>query len=152
MSQTVYVSSEALAELKQELERRKFVTRREIAARLEVAKELGDLSENFEYHEAKEQQGANESRVIELESIIRNAVLVEKKIGGTIALGSTFTAEVDGAQKVFRLVGATEANPLEGKISNESPIGKAFLGKNHGDVVEVNVPSGKVNYKILRVE
>ena len=152
MSQTVYVSPEALVELKDELERRKLVTRREIAARLEAAKELGDLSENFEYHEAKEQQGANESRVFELESLIRNAVLVERKTGGSIALGSTFTAEVDGAKKIFQLVGATEANPMEGKISNESPIGKAFLGKNAGDAVEVHVPSGTVNYKILSVE
>lgn len=152
MSQTVYVSAEALEELKHELQHRKMVIRREIAARIEVAKELGDLSENFEYHEAKEQQGANESRIIELESMIRNAAVVERKIGGSIALGSTFRVKVAGAEKTFQLVGATEANPIEGKISNESPIGRAFLGKNLGDAVEVDVPSGNVRYEILSIE
>lgn len=152
MSEAVYVSAEALEELRSELERRKMVTRREIAARIEAAKELGDLSENFEYHEAKEQQGANESRVIELESMIRNATVVQKKTGGTIALGSTFTVEVGGIQKVIQLVGATEANPMEGKISNESPIGQAFLGRNPGELVEVQVPSGAVSYKILSIQ
>src|SRR3989338_6999649 len=106
MSQAVYVSAEALEELKHELHHRKMVTRREIAARIEAAKELGDLSENFEYHEAKEQQGANESRIIELEDMIRNAVVVEKKTGGSIALGSTFHVKVGGMEKAFQLVGA----------------------------------------------
>ena len=152
MSQAVYVSAEALEELKHELHHRKMVTRREIAARIEAAKELGDLSENFEYHEAKEQQGANESRIIELEDMIRNAVVVEKKTGGSIALGSTFHVKVGGMEKAFQLVGATEADPLGGKISNESPIGQAFLGKNPGDIVEVDVPSGKVSYEVLRIE
>ncbi len=152
MSQTVYVSAEALVELEKELVHRKMVTRREIAARIEAAKDLGDLSENFEYHEAKEQQGANESRVMELENMIRNAAVVENKTGGSVALGSTFTVKFNESEKVFKLVGATEANPIEGKISNESPIGKAFLGKNAGDLVEVEVPSGKVVYTVLRVE
>lgn len=152
MSQTIYVSEEALAELQQELRNRKFVKRREIANRIEAAKELGDLSENFEYHEAKEQQGANESRVLELEMIIRNAVLVKKKSGGTISLGSVFTVQTGDLTKTFQLVGVTEANPIEGKISNESPIGRAFLGKANGDLVEAEVPSGRVTYKIISVD
>jgi transcription elongation factor GreA len=140
-----------LDQLKKELGERKIKTRKEIAARIEAAKELGDLSENFEYHEAKEQQGQNESRIIELEHMVRNAVIVSKKIGGTINLGSTFTVLYEGREKTFQLVGATEANPLEGKISNESPIGKAFIGKGEGEEVKVDVPSGVVEYKVVKI-
>ena len=122
-----------------------------IAARI-TAKELGDLSENFEYHVAKEDQAQNEERIIGLEDMIRNAKIVEKKSGGTIGLGSTFTVETAGIEKMFQMVGATEADPLSGKISNDSPIGVAFIGKGPGDKVEVTVPSGAVEYKILSVE
>lgn len=147
-----YVSPEGLEGLKNELETRRKETRPEIAARISAAKELGDLSENFEYHVAKEDQAQNESRIIELEDMIRNAKIVEKKIGGTIGLGSTFTVKTAGVEKTFQMVGATEADPLSGKISNDSPIGLAFIGKEAGDKVEVTVPSGIVEYKILSVE
>ncbi len=152
MNDIIYVSPEGLDKLKEELETRRKVTRYEIAARILAAKELGDLSENFEYHVAKEDQAQNESRIIELEDMIRNVKIVEKKTGGTIGLGSTFTVKQNGVERTFQMVGATEADPLTGRISNDSPLGVAFIGKSQGDSVEVNVPSGVVEYKILSVE
>lgn len=148
-----YISADGLAKLEAEFEKRKKETRREIADRIESAKELGDLSENFEYHEAKEQQALNESRIMELESMIRDVVLVEQKTGGhEVSLGATFVVEMDGVQKTFEMVGSNEANPLEGKISNESPLGQAFLGRGVGEEVEVEVPSGTMAYKIIEIK
>ncbi len=152
MNDIIYVSPEGLDKLKEELETRRKVTRYEIAARILAAKELGDLSENFEYHVAKEDQAQNESRIIELEDMIRNVKIVEKKTGGTIGLGSTFTVKQNGVERTFQMVGATEADPLTGRISNDSPLGVAFIGKGAGDQVDVTVPSGVVAYKILSVE
>lgn len=152
MTDITYVSEEGLQKLQAELQNRKTVMRPEITARIGAAKELGDLSENFEYHVAKDDQALNESRIADLEEMIRNAKIVEKKSGGTIGLGSTFTVKISGAEKVFQMVGATEADPMAGKISNESPIGLAFLGKESGDSVSVQVPSGTVDYKIVSVE
>lgn len=150
---STFVSEEGLEELKKELKRRKDVLRPEIAQKIASAKELGDLSENFEYHDAKDQQGQNESRIMELEEMIRGAVLVQKKSGGSaISLGCTFVAEKDSEQKTFQLVGSSEAGPLEGKISNESPMGQAFLGHTVGDVVEITTPAGIVNYKIVEIK
>ncbi|MFA6131566.1 MAG: transcription elongation factor GreA [Patescibacteria group bacterium] len=150
---STFVSSQGLEDLKKEFAERKSITRPEIAQKISSAKELGDLSENFEYHEAKEQQGQNESRIMELEQMIREAVLVQQKTGGvTLSLGCTFTAEKDGTKKVFQLVGSSEANPLEGKISNESPMGQAFLGHIIGDVVEITTPAGIVKYKIIEIK
>lgn len=136
----------------EELETRKTTTRRDIAEKIGAAKELGDLSENFEYQEAKEEQGSNEVRISELESMIKDSVLVEQQKGGdTITLGTTFTAEVGGLKKTFQIVGSNEASPLEGKISNESPIGQAFIGHGVGDKVSVAVPSGTMVYKIIDI-
>jgi len=148
-----FVSSQGLEDLKKELEKRKKVLRPDIAQKISSAKELGDLSENFEYHEAKEQQGQNESRVMELEQMVREAVLVHQKTGDvTLSLGCTFTAEKNGEKKVFQLVGSSEASPFEGKISNESPMGQAFLGRAVGDVVEITTPGGIINYKIIEIK
>lgn len=152
MNDVTYISEEGLQTLKEELIHRKTTVRKEIAARISAAKELGDLSENFEYHQAKEDQGMNESRVVELEDMIRGAVIVKDKTGGTISLGSRFVVLQNGQERTFQMVGATEANPMAGKISNDSPIGQAFLGRGEGDEVNVNVPSGAVTYKILKVE
>jgi transcription elongation factor GreA len=150
---STFVSSQGLEDLKKEYEERKNILRPEIAQKISAAKELGDLSENFEYHEAKEQQGQNESRIMELEQMIREAVLVQQKTGGvTLSLGCTFTAKKDGEVKIFQLVGSSEANPLEGKISNESPMGQAFLGHTVDDVVEIATPAGVVIYKIIEIQ
>lgn len=113
---------------------------------------MGDLSENFAYHEAREQQGLNESRILVIQAMLLNAVIVEETKGGSIGLGSTFVVSVNGAEKTFSIVGESEANPMEGKISNVSPLGVAFLGHTAGDTVEVEVPSGKMVYNIVRMK
>lgn len=148
----VYLSAEKLEELKEELITRKKVTRREIAERISAAKELGDLSENFEYHEAKDAQGMNESRIRQVEAMILDASIVEQTSGGDkVQLGVTFEVEVGDVKKTFQIVGASEANPLEGKISNESPLGNALLGVKTGENVELEVPSGTVTYKVTKI-
>ncbi len=147
-----YVSTQRHEELKQEFENRKKVLRREIAGKIEAAKELGDLSENFEYHEAKEQQAQNESRIGQLEDMLKDIAIVEERRGGSaIALGSRFTARGNGEAKTYEIVGSNEANPLERKISNESPLGQAFLGHAVGDTVEVTTPSGVMHYTIIEI-
>lgn len=150
---TTYISATGLQVLKDELIQRTSITRREIADKISAAMELGDLSENFEYHEAKEQQGLNEARVAQLEEMIRNNVIVKDTIGGdTIDLGTTFDVEVNQTNKTFCLVGSSEADPLLGKISNESPIGKAFIGRKAGEEVEILTPSGAISYKIISIK
>lgn len=148
-----YLSKQGLEDLKAEYEKRKDQIRKEIAEKISAAKELGDLSENFEYHEAKEQQGLNESRVIQLADMIRDAVIVEDSIGGTtLGLGTTFVVEVNGGKKTYSLVGSNESDPMAGKISNESPIGLAFMGHEVGDVIEIQTPGGTMTYKIISIK
>lgn len=149
---STYVSSQGQEELRQELENRKKLVRREIASKLEAAKELGDISENFEYHEAKEQQAQNETRIGELQQMLKDVVIVEERTGGsTISLGCKFIVERNSEKKTYEIVGSNEANPLEAKISNESPLGQAFLGHAVGDQVEVTTPSGSMRYNILEI-
>lgn len=148
-----YLSQEKFDELTEELQRRKTTTRREIASQLEHAKQLGDLSENFEYHDAKDRQAENEKRIMELDGLLKTAAIVEASSGGDeIAVGVTFVAEKDGKEITFQIVGSNEANPLDGRISNESPIGSAFLGKRASDVVTVDTPSGAVQYTVKRIQ
>lgn len=147
-----YLSTEALEEMRKELEWRKKEERREIAEKILHAKEMGDLSENFEYQTAKEEQALNETRIVELEDIMHDVVIVQDSTGAKeIALGTTFIVETEGKKKTFSLVGSNEANPLEGKISNESPIGLAFLGAKPGEEIELQAPSGTVQYKIIEI-
>jgi len=147
-----YLSKEGLEQLKKELEGLK-QKRQEIAKRIEEAKALGDLSENTEYQQAKEAQSFNEGKILESEEILRNAVIIEKngessyvQIGGTIEVSS------HGEKQIFTIVGSEEANPGQGKISNESPLGRAFLGHKAGETVEVETPRGKVMYKIISIK
>lgn len=148
-----YVSQQGLQDLKDEFSRRTTIVRREIAEKIAAAKELGDLSENFEYHEAKEQQGFNEARILEVEDMIRDAVIVEETTGATvIQIGTTFTVSSKNGEKTFSLVGSNESNPLEGKISNESPMGLAFIGHEVGDKVEIQSPGGTTMYTIVSIK
>lgn len=147
-----YISAQALEELKKELDMRIKVLRPEIAEKISDAREMGDLSENFAYHEAREQQGHNETRVSEIQQMLLSVVVVEAQEGGAIALGSTFVVKVKGGEKTFSLVGESEASPMDGRISNMSPLGQAFLGRKEGDVVKVEVPSGTVEYTIVKVK
>lgn len=147
------VTKEGLKKLQDELEERKTKIRQEIAQAIKEAKEQGDLSENAEYSEAKHQQNENESRIAELEMQIKDSVVAEHN-GGTsnIQVGSTVVAKTGAMEMTFTIVGSNEANPSQGKISNESPIGKAFIGRGKGDKAEVETPSGKVEYVILEVK
>ena len=148
-----YVTKERLEELKTELERLKKDERSEIAERLKRAKEYGDLSENSEYTAAKDEQTRLESQIIELENILRNSEII-KKIGGKeiVQIGSTI--EIKRKDKIFKytIVGSQEANPESNLISNESPLGGAFLDRKAGDIVKIETPGGTVEYKIIKIE
>ncbi len=152
------VTKEGLKRLKEELENLKTVRRKEVAQRLKEAISYGDLSENSEYEEAKNEQAFVEGRIIELERKIKNAKIISehdaKKTGKEVNIGSHVTVVKVGSSdepESYTIVGATEADPFEYKISNESPIGKAVLGNVKGDTVKVSTPSGTVEYEIVKV-
>ncbi|OGN05169.1 MAG: hypothetical protein A2831_01650 [Candidatus Yanofskybacteria bacterium RIFCSPHIGHO2_01_FULL_44_17] len=147
-----YFSPEGLEKLKKELEERKAEIRAEITRKILAAKELGDLSENAEYVEAKETQGFNEGRIAELEDMIKNAVIIEphQKLEAVV-VGSTVRVKSEHGEHKFTIVGAAESNPTQGFISNESPLGTAFLGCKKGEVIEVKTPGGIATYKILDI-
>lgn len=147
-----YFSKEGLEKLKEELKQRFEVLRPEIAQRIKEAKELGDLSENAEYDSAKEAQATNEGRIEEIKSILENAVIISTTdSGGIVRVGSSIKVESKKGVQPFVIVGAAESNPGAGFISNESPLGSAFLGRQKGDKVEVKTPTGSVEYKIIEV-
>ncbi len=150
---TAYVSAEGLEKLQRELEYLKTTKRKDIANRIASAKELGDLSENAEYSEAKEEQGLVEGRILELEDILRNVELVKKpKQSSTVVIGTTVDVVDDsGNAHNFEIVGSNEADPSNGKISNESPIGSALLGNKVGETVEVTIPKGVVKYTVKKI-
>ena len=150
---TQFFSKDGLDKLKQELADREGSIRADIAKRILEAKELGDLSENAEYAEAREAQGMNEGRIQELQEILRSAALIDPhQQHKTVTVGSTVSVKFNGNTKAFTIVGPAESNPIQGFISNESPLGMAFMGKNKGDELEVQVPSGKMKYKILEIK
>jgi transcription elongation factor GreA len=147
-----YLTSGRLEELKKELQELKTSKRIEVAERLRRAKELGDLSENSEYVEAREEQFLVESKIFELEEIVKNAILIKSEGGKTAQVGSTVVAQKDDQELKFYIVGSNESKPEAGYVSNESPLGKAFLNKKSGDIVNVVTPKGIVIYKIISVE
>lgn len=149
-----YFSKEGLEKLKNELLERTEVRRPEIAVRIKEAKEQGDLSENAEFDAAKEAQSINEGRIEEIRQTIENAVIIPEgaKSSGIVVVGSTIKVDAGKGAKEFVIVGVTESNPTGGFISNESPLGKAFLGHKKGDTVEVRTPRGMDHYKILEVK
>ena len=147
-----FLTSEGLEKLKAELHEIKGVKLKEIAVRIKDAKDMGDLSENAEYHEAKNEQSFLYGRALELEQKIKNAQIIEKHAkGGIVAAGSDVEVSTDGDKMTFQIVGSDESNPAEGLISIDSPIGSALSGHVKGDVVCVSAPGGKIEYKILSV-
>jgi len=150
MTETIYLTQEGLEELKSELKELTDTKRPEMAKRIKDARDMGDLSENAEYHAAKEEQAFIEGRIAELEDIIKNAQ-VQKGASGAIAVGSKITVKIDGDEQIFHLVGAPEADPTIGKISHESPLGAQLMGKKTGDKFEVEAPVGKLTYTILKI-
>ncbi len=154
MPEPTYLTSEGAAKLKMELEELKGPRRTELAKRLRSAIQMGDLSENADYHKAKEDQGFLEGRIQEIEYLLRNAVIIEAKSAHDIVgIGSHVTIQ-EGQEPIetYHVVGAKEADPRKGKISNESPIGRALLDHRVGDVVQVEAPGGKLKFKILKIE
>jgi len=149
-----YLTPEGAQRLKEELEYLKTVKRQELAERLRQAIQMGDLSENADYIAAKEEQGFLEGRIQELETLLRRAIIIENNgQKDTVDLGATVTIQQEGyPPETYTIVGPTEANPVEGRISHESPIGKALLGHKAGDVVEITTASGTSRVTILKVE
>ncbi len=139
-------------ELKQELITLRTVKEREIAEQIKEARSHGDLSENSEYDEAKNEQGKLYSRMAELENILDNAVIIdESAMGKGVGIGVKVTLDCNGVEREYTIVGSQEANPRAGRLSDESPIGKAILGKHEGDEVKVETPSGVMNVRIITI-
>jgi transcription elongation factor GreA len=148
-----YLTKERLEEFKAELEELKNIKRNEVAQRLKQAKEYGDLSENSEYAEAREEQANVEGRISELEEVLKTAVVIEKtEDNGIVQVGSVVTVKKGDKTSKYVIVGMYDAKPEEGKISDESPLGKAFLKHKVGDKVIVTTPAGAMNYEILKIE
>jgi transcription elongation factor GreA len=148
-----YLTKDKKAELENELNQLKTVRRKEVADALLYAKSLGDLSENAEYQQAREDQAACEERIAHIEQILKNAVIADKHHSGIVEVGTTVTLikEGDKNERQFMIVGSEEADSQSGKISNESPIGKAILGKAKGDKVTVSAPKGEIVYTIKAI-
>lgn len=150
-----YISPQKLKELKKELEERKTILRQQISQRIQEAKAQGDITENAEYAEAKEAQSFNEGKIMELENLIKSAVVIPHKPikKSTVQIGSQIVVKDKKGQKFeFIIVGSADTNPIEGKISNESPLGQAFLGHKQGDEIDVLTPKGKIKYKIVKIK
>ncbi len=147
-----YLTKERLEELKSELISLKTDKRVEIASKLKRAKEFGDLSENAEYQSAKDEQANVERRIGDLDEIIRNVLVIKKMPDqDTIDVGSSVEVSRDGKSMEFHIVGSEEARPEDGKISNESPLGRELLGHKVGDSIAVDAPNGKVQYKVVKI-
>jgi transcription elongation factor GreA len=155
MNDPIYLTAEGAERLKNELSELKGPARDEIARRLRSAIQMGDLSENADYHKAKEDQGFLEGRIQELDYILKNATIVEVSnvARDVVEVGATITIqEEDYPPEIYQMVGAKEADPRQGKISNESPIGKALMGSRVGDVVVAETPGGNLTFKIIKIE
>jgi transcription elongation factor GreA len=147
-----YLSQEKRESLKQELLKLKEVTIPEIAKRIDEAKQMGDLSENAEYHQAREDMSWVQSRVNEINYILDNSEEITSVSGAKVVqVGCSIKVKINGVVKEYMIVGPQEANPIVGKISNESPLGQAFLGRKEGDKVEIKVPAGSQIYKITEI-
>jgi len=145
-------TEEGLKKLNTELDERKSKIRQEIAAAIKEAKEQGDLSENAEYSEAKHSQNENESRIAELEAMLKDSVVTKKqKSSSSVNIGSKILVQINNKELHFEIVGSNEVDPASGKISNESPLGKEFIGKEKGDTVEISVPAGVIQYTIVSI-
>lgn len=152
MKEQYYLTAERFEELKAELVNLKTVRRLEVADRLKRAKELGDLSENAEYSEAREEQAVVESRIFEVEDMIKNAVIIKTGTDSKLVeIGSSVVVSRGGKETTYHIVGSNETKPEDGYISNESPLGKAFLGHKPGEEVTVTTPKGDVKYTIVKI-
>ena len=154
MTQPTYLSREGLEKLKEELEHLRTVRRQEVAAQIQQSRERGGTVSNAEYEEAKNELAFTEGRILTLDNIINNALIINENQGAldAVEVGSTVTVEnQDGKSLEYTIMGSTEADPSQGRISNVSPIGKSLLGKRVGEVTEVNIPSGKIKLQIVSI-
>ncbi len=153
MSDAMYLTQEGLEKLKEELQDLKTNRRREVVKHIQEAKEFGDLSENSEYEDAKNEQAFVEGRISEVEGILRKAKIIQPKDNANhaVSLGCTVTVLSDSEEESYVLVGATEADPIKGRISVESPIGQALMGHTTGETILVQAPGGKIEYKIKSI-
>ncbi|WP_285765433.1 transcription elongation factor GreA [Peribacillus sp. SI8-4] len=149
------MTNEGKLKLEQELEQLKTVKRKEVVERIKIARSFGDLSENSEYDSAKEEQAFVEGRITTIENMIRNAKIIEGDDSNTdtVSLGKTvtFVELPDGDEETYSIVGSVEADPFEGKISNDSPIAKSLMGKRVGDKVSIMTPGGEMSVKIVSI-
>lgn len=150
MKKIYQITNEGKKELENELEQLKS-RRGDIAEKIAAARDYGDLSENAEYDAAREEQGLVESRIAEIEDIIQNAEIIKASRKSTIGLGSKVELKSGSKTISYHVVGPVEANPIEGKISNESPIGLALVGKKEGDKAVVTTPKGEISYDIVKI-
>lgn len=151
MNSTI-VTPEGLEKLKTELEYLKTEKRKQVSDRIKTAKEFGDLSENAEYQEAKDEQAFTEGKILNLENLIKTAVVADKNDDDQINVGNTIKVDREGQTLEFTIVGSTEGDPSNGKISVESPLGQAFVGKRLNEEFVVDLPAGKIQYKILEIK
>jgi len=148
-----YFTQKKIEELKKELEKLETEGRKKIAERLKHAASFGDLSENADFEDAKEQQRMLETKILELKKTLKDAVLIKEETKrDKVYIGSTVVVESKDGKEEFEIVGAGEADPLNGKISCESPLGELLIGKRKGMKVELETPSGKISYKILEIK
>ncbi len=149
-----YLTTEKFEQLKKELEHLKTDRRKEVADHLEYAKKLGDLSENAEYHQAREEQAEVEDRISRLENLLKNAVIADKGGSDMVTVGSTVRIEREGDNKsyLYQIVGSEEADMNQGKVSNMSPLGSALLGHKEGHSISVSTPKGVITYKIMVIK
>jgi transcription elongation factor GreA len=153
-TETQYLTTEKFEELRKELAYLKAERRKEVAEHLEYAKRLGDLSENAEYHQAREEQAEVEDRVSRLENLLKNAVIAKQTGGDVATIGSKVTIERNSDERstTYTIVGSEEADMAQGKISNLSPIGSALIGRKKSDNITVTTPNGSVEYTIVEVK
>lgn len=149
-----YLTSEKLQEFKDELNILTTEKRKQVAENLEYAKKLGDLSENAEYHEARQVQAEVEDRIMRLEHLIKTAKILDTQHGDVTSIGSTVKIQKEGEKEIrtYKIVGSEESNMAEGKVSNLSPLGIALIGKKKGDKFSFSTPKGKVSYSLISIE
>jgi len=154
MNKKYLLTPEGLRKLNDELKLLITVKRKEVIERIREAAAHGDLSENADYAQAREEQNFIEGRIAEIEEMVKNAEIIQATSGhhNTITIGTTVTVKINGDKRIYSIVGSNEAKPSEGRISNESPVGKSLLGKKVGDKVPVPTPSGDIVYEILEIK
>ena len=153
MDKKFILTRQGLASLKSEYDELTRVKRTQITKRIQTAREFGDLSENSEYDAAKEEQSLLETRITQLEDVLKRAQIIEPvKKADFVVIGSTIVVEIEGEKDEFTIVGTMEADPSKKKISNESPVGIAILGAKVGEIIEVNTPIVRARYKILEIK